>query len=160
MLFRSRRASETNSVNIREVIDFVLASIQHPMMQQVLFNVDVEGVIQCNLDSFRIRIILRQAIMNALQFAAVSNTICEISIRATLQDFQLKLTVEDNGPGFPEQILEQRKSFIQRGSVESSGLGIGISTMQEAAQRMRGELKLSNLASGGAQILLVAPVQL
>jgi len=98
--------------------------------------------------------------MNALQFAFVSDQMGEICIRASLQNGSFELTIDDNGPGFPNEILERRKSFIQRGSIVSSGLGIGISTMQEAAQRMQGELKLSNLDRGGARISLTVPNQL
>jgi K+-sensing histidine kinase KdpD len=155
-----RRESEINAVNVKEVIDFVLASIHHPMLQQTQFTIQVDASLNCKLDSFRLRIILRQSIMNALQFAFVSDQICEICIRASLHNPLLELTIDDNGPGFPNEILERRKSFIQRGSIVSSGLGIGISTMQEAAQRMQGELKLSNLDRGGARISLTVPNQL
>ena len=152
-----RRETEITSVNLKEVIDFVISSIQHPMMAQTRVTMNVDSALCVKLDSFRLRIILRQAIMNALQFAFVSDEMCEMSIAASLDQDQLSIHITDNGPGFPEEILEQRKLFIQRGSAVSTGLGIGISTMQEAAQRMRGELVLSNHESGGACVRLSLP---
>ncbi|MFM7311535.1 MAG: GAF domain-containing sensor histidine kinase [Flavobacteriales bacterium] len=152
-----RRESEITRVNLKEVVDFVIASIHHPMMSQTQFSIHVDSSLQVELDSFRLRIILRQAIMNALQFAFVSDEPCEMTIDINADQAQISLRIADNGPGFPDEILERHKLFIQRGSTVSTGLGIGISTMQEAAQRMRGELFLSNNERGGACVLLVIP---
>jgi signal transduction histidine kinase len=99
------------------------------------------------VDPRLVRVAARNLIENAIRHSnspttKIRVTVCESSI-----------TVEDDGPGIPDQILE-----IVQGpfSVAPSfrGAGIGLATTQMIAKLHGGELQLENRPEGGAQARL------
>jgi len=75
-------------------------------------------------------------------------------------DGEVRIRVEDDGPGIPEEELEHVTSpFFRldeaRGR-DTGGLGLGLSIVCNVVEREGGRLRLSNLAKGGlcAEILL------
>jgi signal transduction histidine kinase len=69
----------------------------------------------------------------------------------------LKVTVEDDGPGLPE---DQREAVLRRGArldESAPGSGLGLSIVEELAKAYGGQVSLGRSAWGGLKVELRLP---
>lgn len=86
-----------------------------------------------------------------------SETEKRIQLRLSQQKQALVLEVIDNGPGWPQVVLEHLgEPFL---TTSSQGTGLGLYTVFMLAQSMSGELKLLNPSSQGACAQLWLPLK-
>lgn len=103
---------------------------------------------------------LRQAVLNLVLNAvrAIGTRNGTIAIEARAADDGLVVAVEDDGPGFPEDVVA---SGPRRFATQAEGgTGLGLTIVQRFARDASGELRLSNPAQGGARAELVLPRQM
>ena len=62
------------------------------------------------------------------------------------------VTVRDNGPGFPEQIL--KRAFEPYVTTKSKGTGLGLAVVKKIADDHQARIDLKNHDQGGAQVSL------
>lgn len=100
---------------------------------------------------------LRQALLNLVlnSVHSLSGRAGEVIVQADTQNEVLRLSVRDNGPGFPETVLTNGiRSFA---SGREAGTGLGLAMVRRFVREMEGELRLSNLDPHGACVELVLP---
>jgi two-component system NtrC family sensor kinase len=101
--------------------------------------------------------LFRQALLNLLLNAqqALGERGGRVTIEAFVIDGWLRLSICDNGPGFPEDLLESGiRAFVTH---RAEGIGLGLSMVQRFARALGGRLRLSNLAPHGACVTLDLP---
>ncbi len=69
----------------------------------------------------------------------------------------LCLHVDDEGPGVPEQRLEQVFEPHFRLSGQQQGYGLGLGIARKSAHSHGGEVSLQNLREGGLRVTLQLP---
>jgi len=81
-----------------------------------------------------------------------------IRLRGEARDSRVVLLVEDNGPGFPPQVLSRlfEPFFTTKGPERGTGLGLSIS--RELLERFGGTLRAENRLEGGARLRVELPV--
>lgn len=99
-------------------------------------------------------------VVNLLRNAAQNNPAAgaAVRLRASLGgDRAVHLTVDDNGPGVPE---EHREAIFRQGfALRSGGSGQGLALVREVVEReMRGSVRCDRSELGGARFLLTFPV--
>jgi signal transduction histidine kinase len=101
---------------------------------------------------------LRQALLNLLlnAGAAVGENGGTVSIAASdAPGGRVRLTVSDDGPGFPAEVLENGiRPFF---STREQGTGLGLALVRRFAREMGGEIKLANRTPHGAEVTLNLP---
>ena len=65
------------------------------------------------------------------------------------------LTVSDNGSGFPPQILA--RAFEPYVTTKSKGTGLGLAIVKKIVDDHKGQIRLGNRESGGAEITIRLP---
>ena len=70
---------------------------------------------------------------------------------------QLRLWVDDDGPGIPEEWRERVQKRGVRADEHQPGQGLGLSMVHEMADAYGGQLTLSSAPSGGARVELTLP---
>lgn len=81
-----------------------------------------------------------------------------IYIGARWKAGNLLITVEDNGPGFPEKEMEKVfEKFYRLKDSQVSGTGLGLSIVKGFVEAQNGTITLRNLQSGGAQFKIYLP---
>jgi two-component system sensor histidine kinase RegB len=99
---------------------------------------------------------LGRAILNLLNNAADASPEA-VAMNCSWDAGELRIQVEDLGPGIPPELGESpgERLFTTKGE---SGTGIGLLLTRTAVQRAHGSLKLSNRPGGGARAEVVLPL--
>jgi len=103
---------------------------------------------------------LRQVIHNLLQNAQdaigdIENPV--INIKTDMQDNEIKLVVQDNGEGFPVEIMT--RAFEPYVTTKKHGTGLGLAIVRKIMEEHQGSIRLENLAEGGASVIVTLPVK-
>lgn len=102
---------------------------------------------------------LRRALQNLIDNAIKYGRRAHVAIHDS--PFELRIVVEDEGPGIaPEELARVTEAYyrpdVARNS-ETGGVGLGLSIAKDIALMHGGELLLSNRAGGGLSAALVLP---
>ena len=101
---------------------------------------------------------LRQVIHNLLQNAeqAVSEvSMPRIVVRTEAIDAGVKLTMRDNGPGFPEALIG--RVFEPYVTTKARGAGLGLAIVKKIVEEHNGKIAVANDPSGGASVTIILP---
>lgn len=149
------------SVNVKtasfEVIQYFSDQPHHMKIEFVGEAVDL------SVDAFRFRQMLFALVENALKYAAGGARIEIAAERIHLNDHTLgvKVTVSDDGPGFPTNDVERVFDPFRRGgnTVDGQlrGTGLGLSVVRAIVEAHGGHVAASNDPRGGAQVKAVFP---
>lgn len=106
-----------------------------------------------------VRLILSNLVGNALKYHRTDGPDRWVRVRTELDDDDdLVLSVEDNGPGIPAEERARVFEHHYRGEVRSEGSGLGLSIVEEAVQKLGGEIRVEEGSEGGALFTARIPV--
>ena len=116
----------------------------------------LKGLPKIKVDANMMRQVLINLIQNA-QDAMVNNTKkSSIKINTNKYKNYLILSIEDNGPGFSEDIL--KKAFEPYVTTKSHGTGLGLAIVKKIIEEHEGIIVIENIKSGGAHINIQLPI--
>jgi nitrogen fixation/metabolism regulation signal transduction histidine kinase len=116
----------------------------------------LKGLPKIKVDGNMMRQVLINLIQNA-QDAMINNT-KKPSIKINTNKYKncLILSIEDNGPGFSEDIL--KKAFEPYVTTKSHGTGLGLAIVKKIIEEHEGIIVVENIKSGGAHINIQLPI--
>jgi len=102
-------------------------------------------------DSTQLRQVIHNLVQNALDAAAIwPDALVDVRTEcARNDDGQLRavrLKVEDNGPGFPENVLQ--RAFEPYVTTKSKGTGLGLAVVKKIADEHGARVRIANLGRG------------
>jgi signal transduction histidine kinase len=102
---------------------------------------------------------LKRAIRNLIDNAIKYGKKASVAIKPTVKS--IEITIDDEGPGIPEQelsrVFEPFYRVEKSRSLETGGVGMGLAIALSAVQAHGGELILSNRSAGGLHASIVLP---
>ncbi len=136
-------------VSFNQIVTHAIADL-YPLAEKA--NIDIgmlrqEENIKVNDQQEQLAQLVYNAIDNAIHYSKEKG---KIDISLFIENNKAVYLVEDNGIGIPEDQLEQvLQPFyrVQEGNQSGNGLGLAIS--HEIAERLNGQITLSNRKSGG-----------
>ena len=155
------RAPESNlaalDINtlVRDVVDLYRGGsvrVRHDLAATPLY---VEG------DAGRLRQLLHNLVKNAaeaLQEAAMAGDIAPtVTLRTRPREDEglVELRVDDNGPGFPPDLVEH--IFEPYVTTRPKGTGLGLAIVKKIVEEHAGRVHAFNPAEGGARVLILLP---
>jgi nitrogen fixation/metabolism regulation signal transduction histidine kinase len=148
------------AVRLDELVKEVVALYQQgePQMQ---FSLQLcPGPDGLAADSGRLRQMLHNLFRNAQEASRGDPVSIRISSRVTGNDHpaELELEVKDNGPGFPQMVLDN--PFEPYVTNKSSGSGLGLAICRKIVSEHNGNISLSNPPNGGAVVSIRFPLNL
>ena len=108
-------------------------------------------------DSTGIRQVLNNLIINASDALGAIGGELKLSTRVdSAKDNLLVLEIQDNGPGFPPDLLE--RIFEPYVTTKTSGSGLGLPISRRIIEENGGTIRATNLPQGGAVVIIHLPV--
>ena len=152
-----RKVTEREVFRPWELAQNIYETIQHANKSSFHFTNAIDANLSIESDKFRYRIIVRQLLQNAFHYGLLPNQENTIEISSEKEGGHLRIRLRDNGPGLSSDLLKDSESMLKRGSVNSTGLGIGMAMMREAAIKMNGKIEFSNATPTGTIACLWLP---
>lgn len=137
-------------LKLRDTVEQLLTLLSHQIGDRLQLRNEVPQDLRCRLPEGA----LRQALVNLIQNAAqvIGEQEGTITVSATQTGDRIILSVCDNGPGFPDELL---KSGVRAfASFRPGGTGLGLATVRRFARDLGGDIELRNLEQGGACVNL------
>lgn len=100
---------------------------------------------------------LKQMIFNVLDNAADAAPMDRLRFEVDHEDGELRLTVQDRGPGFPPQMLERFGKPYQSSKGRPGG-GLGLFLSVNVARTLGGQIVARNRPEGGAEVRITLPL--
>ncbi len=103
--------------------------------------------------------LLRQVIHNLLQNAQdalAEHASPHVEVATTFWNGMARLTVTDNGAGFPEHLMT--RLFEPYATTKAKGTGLGLAIVKKIVEEHQGRIQIENLKTGGAAIRIMLPV--
>ncbi len=103
--------------------------------------------------------LLRQVLVNLMknaQEALHDRESPRIRVDTLLEGERIALGVEDNGPGFPEEL--KSRMFEPYATTKPRGTGLGLPVVKKIIEEHHGTIEVQNLDGGGARICVHLPV--
>ena len=102
---------------------------------------------------------LRQVLHNLMQNAQDALNLVEnpeINVQTSFDETSVKLTVKDNGQGFPPDLISH--AFEPYVTTKAHGTGLGLAIVKKMVEEHFGQIKVENNATGGASITILIPI--
>lgn len=149
-------ASLNMNALVREVVELYRNSVR-----QLQVNLELDDNLpMIEADDVYLRQLLHNLIKNSLEAGDKKETVSlTITTRTRTRHKEgnqfIELQLEDNGPGFPEDILE--KIFDPYVTTKTKGTGLGMSIVKKIIEEHGGELWVQN--TPGAQVTIQLPLK-
>lgn len=111
----------------------------------------------CDTDANRVEQILVNLLANAIRHCPEGGV---VGLRTEHDDAEVRVVVDDQGPGIPEESLERIFDvYYTKPGEEGQGVGLGLPLSRRLARLLGGDLLATNRAGGGATFTLHIPLR-
>lgn len=149
MLGQARQHQESAvELDLASCIDSLLELIRYQVPARIRLLQSTPAGLLCRLPEGRLRQALLNLVLNAARSIGERTGTVRISGRL---DRCLHIDVQDDGPGFPANLL--RDGIRSFGTLDTGGTGLGLSTVRRFAQDLGGTLRLENRSRGACATL-------
>ena len=109
------------------------------------------------LDAGLIEQVIFNIIQNAFQYAP-PETLVELDVQYV--DESCRITIADQGPGFPKNELDHIfEKFYRLPNTHTGGTGLGLSIAKGFTEAHNGTIRMENREEGGARCIITLPVE-
>lgn len=137
-------ALDRRPVSLPALVETLRSRIRHPLEGACLEVIADEGLPPILGDAPLLEEMLEAILLNALEAGPRGG--CLLRIEAELSGEQIEVRIQDNGPGFPERVLQ--RAFEPFVTTRSPGRGLGLATVRGIARAHGGECDLVPVSSG------------
>ena len=106
-------------------------------------------------DSARLRQVIHNLLQNA-QDTLIGVTEPAITVRTEMAQGMVRLSVSDNGAGFPDQV--RARAFEPYVTTKPKGTGLGLPIVKKIIEEHSGTIQIENILPHGARISITLPI--
>jgi signal transduction histidine kinase len=140
---------------VRRTVEFV---VPQNKFERVAFDLDLAPEVpEMNLDPGQIQQVLLNLFSNAAD--AMGGTVKadpRVLVRTRVRGSEVELSVEDNGPGIPAEVM--RRLFEPSFTTKPEGHGFGLSTCYRIVKNHGGRIVAENVSRAGARFTVTVPI--
>ncbi len=141
------------TVDVVAILGELRTLVRYQINEKIGLRLETPEMLVCRLSEEQFRQCVLNLILNAAQ--ALGEGPGLIRLHIGMQGQKLRLLVEDDGPGFPAQMLESGVRAFS--SWRNGGTGLGLLMVRRFAHDMSGSLHLENRVPHGARLILELP---
>lgn len=156
-----------NAGDIKNKIDFknfavgVIESLKN-VDSAIVFETEVEQTGEFTGDLFRLDVILKNLVSNAIKYQNPANeTPHKIQVKINANENEVSIMVADNGIGISKEHIENIYNLFFRtgGLNQKEGSGIGLYIVKEAVEKIKGSITVDSTPYKGTSFKIVIPNQ-
>lgn len=154
----SRNEIEHTSIQLKEILDECFKTFFHIKgVDRVHREVSVQEKVPFFSDQYRVTMIIRNLISNALYYHDPDKDKPVLEVEAVVDATSLKLKVTDNGEGIGPDELPLVFDMFYRGSEKSRGAGLGLYITKEIVNRLGGTITVQSEKGVGTTVHVEIP---
>lgn len=139
---------------IKELIDQSIKEVQ-PFVNNQQIDIELPTLTPSVCFDFNLlKLALNNLLLNAIEYSPPS---LPIIIKVTLLENEFVLSVLDQGPGIPEDVLPLIFEKFYRISRKSKGLGLGLAIVKSVVDIHQGKIEVKNREIKGTEFSLILP---
>ena len=142
----------SRKVEVAQCIAAVVADLDHLGSERV--KVTARPELAAWTDPDRLGQVLTNVVRNALQYSPPESP---VEVIASGSPSMVEVAVADSGPGIPEEELEHLFDRFGRPGPSAAGLGVGLWTVRELLDAMKGSIKVERNDAGGSTFRIAVP---
>ena len=147
--------------NFSETINFAMQSLSHIIAKkQINIQYSSSEEIKLFYDEDRILQVLTNLISNAIKFSPEENGV--IKIKYSRESPFLKVVVQDNGKGIPEEdidfIFDKFYQSKNQNTIKPEGSGLGLAISKQIIEKHNGKIWADKTFKSGAKIVFLLPI--
>jgi signal transduction histidine kinase len=143
----------TRPVALASLVADLIALLRYQVPKHIQLEAAVPQDLTCLLPRDRIRQALLNLILNAAH--ALGDESGSVRVSAAREDRWLVLSVCDDGPGFPPEMLES--GVLPFATRNEAGTGLGMAMVRRVVLDLGGDLQIENVQPRGACVRLSLP---
>jgi signal transduction histidine kinase/ActR/RegA family two-component response regulator len=159
LVFARRRPAERRPIDLNDVIRASLTlQARQFELSSIRVATELTPVQAVSADAHQMQQVLINLFGNAAQAMKSAHGRGVLTVRSAMEDGQVRIVVEDDGPGIPEEHLARifDPFFTTKGVGEGTGLGLSLSIGLVEAHE--GRLTVENVPGAGARFTITLPV--
>lgn len=146
-------------LSIDDEIEHILDLIEHAAKQKnIRIIIAKSDEINVFIDQNMLRCVIRNLLTNAVKFTPVGG---EIYIRKESSDFDITLSIEDDGVGMSESevrmLFDSDKNFTNLGTNNEKGTGLGLSLCKSFVDKWGGRIWCESKKGKGSKFYFTIP---
>lgn len=147
--------THAGQVDLGEIIDFVFELVrgQAEVDGVCLVKQSPEGIAPVYGNARRLEHLFVNLLLNAMN--AVAPTGGEVTVRLAADGDRVRIDVQDNGPGIPEQYRE--RLFEPFFTTRANRVGLGLFSARKIVEAHRGEIQVGSEPGKGARVTVWLP---
>lgn len=144
-------------IDINEVVyDIVKRVEENTITKPIRININ-PAIPLFKLDKGMLEQVIYNLVNNACLYTEAKT---RIEIVVSCHTDVLQIIIEDNGPGFPEDEIENVfEKFYRLKNTKPGGTGLGLSIVKGFTEAMGGNIDLQNVKTGGAKFIINIPAE-
>jgi len=139
---------------IKEIIDNLKYLDENNRIERT---VEVESTAPFFTDDKRLAMVLTNLVANAFRYHDPRKQGPFIAVRVKADAEQAVIAVSDNGTGIAPEHIENIFKMFYRGTIESSGSGLGLYIACEALEKINGKISVTSKVREGSTFTVVIP---
>lgn len=154
LLDQARQSPEVPvDVQLSALVNELFTLLRYQTPEHIQLQSNIPEDIHCKMPEGSLRQALLNLVLNAAH--AIGDLPGLVSIEATIHEDKLRLCVLDNGPGFPNELLEN--GIRPFATWRDTGTGLGLAMVRRFVHELGGELVIKNRTPHGASATLIFP---
>jgi signal transduction histidine kinase len=142
---------EPAEVAVRALVESAVSAVGRDVLHDVDLRIDPELVVR--VDVLVMERVLTNLLANAARYGRPP-----VTVSATAEEGQVRITVEDAGPGIPADLVPRLFDRFARG-LDARGTGLGLAIARAYAQAHGGDVVYEPGAGGGARFEISIPAE-
>ena len=143
------------AIDLSSVVKELLSITRYQLAPSIKLEARIEPKLACRAPESALRQALLNLILNAAAAVAEEGGRVVIEGGTEADGQRVRITVTDDGPGFPSELLERGiRPFF---STREHGTGLGLAVVQRVVRDAGGQIELENCKPHGARVTLLLP---
>lgn len=155
----NRKTLTLETIDLHELMDEINSKLEfHEPYSKIKFSCQLK-IVSVISDRFLLRVALSNVISNAIKYQKKFESHQPfVEIRSFEDDQSLIIEVADNGEGIRTEYQDKLFNMFYRGTMSSSGSGLGLYIAKEALQKLGGNIKVESTWGEGSVFRIQLPL--